>query len=355
MEVSSRENHLEVGDFRASYVWFREGFHIDMKDREGISSHEDGMWYSIQAKNQWNVTAFPLYNRRHFDLWPCSGWSFNLRCLSTRVFSQITLSTQPRINVGFKHLCLVLNRTLCIFHNFTRDDHPKLALFCFGSGSTWLNRPAFRGPSAAPGVLIFAQIKPVEKHAIDTWLKRSGHTDLLVIFGWLELLWCQWQKVQPYQKGCSNCFWWYVSFGHSNMESWMSKCICGGHTKTHGWKKRVCDLRSYSPQRDPAVLARTHRCICRSFWDTKQIDLRKQHEATHHCRQVLSYIELHGLPGLVNHPRGLESFVRRTTATLNSPRDWWDYETAVANSSCPVEKISQSVILWKYAARKVSA
>ena len=114
----------------------------------------DTVLYTIQAKNQWIVTAFPLYNRRHFDLWPCSGWSFKLRCSSTRVFSQITLSTQPRINVGFKHLCLVLNRTLCMFHNFTRDDHPKLALFCFGSGSTWLNRPAFRGPSAAPGVLI---------------------------------------------------------------------------------------------------------------------------------------------------------------------------------------------------------
>lgn len=51
------------------------------------------------------------------------------------------------------------------------------------------------------------------------------------------------------------------------------------------------------------------------------------------------HIQLHGLPGLVNQPRGLESFVWRTTATLNSPRDWWDYETAVANSSWQLCKV----------------
>ena len=92
-----------------------------------------------------------VFRRKTNGLWPPSPYitEDTLICghvlvevsiwdVRQREHSKITLSTQPRINVGFKHLCLVLNRTLCMFHNFTWDDHPKLAHMFW----EWLNRPA---------------------------------------------------------------------------------------------------------------------------------------------------------------------------------------------------------------------
>lgn len=135
---------------------------------------------------------------------------------------------------------------------------------CFGSGST----APQSGPSAAPGVLMKLRL-PVEKNAINTWLKLGSHwsacylwmigivmmsvtestytkkvaefTPRFTLFGltahviiqnWIFTFRLAVRSLH-FLMICSNCFWWYLSFGHSNMESWMSKCICGGHTKTH--------------------------------------------------------------------------------------------------------------------------
>ena len=217
-----------------------------------------------------------VFRRKTNGLWPPSPYitEDTLICghvlvevsiwdVRQREHSKITLSTQPRINVGFKHLCLVLNRTLCMFHNFTWDDHPKLAHMFW----EWLNRPAEWTFSRARCV-DEAQITG-GKNAINTWLKLGSHwsacylwmigigmmsvtestytkkvaefTPRFTLFGltahviiqnWIFTFRLAVRSLH-FLMICSNCFWWYLSFGHSNMESWMSKCICGGHTKTH--------------------------------------------------------------------------------------------------------------------------